>query len=100
MSPPPSLPIVNQMPGLADLTTEDIIRHSEVMAVVRALRSGRIPRIGETLDYFIEVPPALERRAVPRPQSKAPRPYRFEVEQWHLDLAIQSSSDGRAGRAL
>ena len=67
--------------------TERIIRHSEVMAVVRAIRSGTAPRIGDSLDYFIEVPAALERRAFARPQNKAPKPYRFKVEQWHLDSA-------------
>jgi hypothetical protein len=67
--------------------TERIIRHSEVMAVVRAIRSGNAPRIGDSLDYFIEVPAALERRAFARPQNKAPKPYRFKVEQCHLDAA-------------
>jgi hypothetical protein len=67
--------------------TERIIRNSEMMAVVRAIRSGTAPRLGDSLDYFIEVPAALERRAFARPQNKAPKPYRFKVEQWHLDAA-------------
>jgi hypothetical protein len=72
---------------------ERIIRHSETMAVVRAMRSGTAPRIGDSLDYFIEVPAALERRAFARPQSKAPKPYRFKIEQWHLDAAQNCSID-------
>jgi hypothetical protein len=77
--------------------TERIIRHSEVMALVRAIRSGTAPRIGDSIDYFIEVPAALERRAFARPQSKAQRPYRFQVEQWHLDAArdVSESTSGR-----
>ena len=71
----------------AEYQTERIIRHSEVMAVVRAMRSGTAPRLGDSLDYFIEVPAALERRAFARPQNKTPKPYRFKVEQWHLDAA-------------
>jgi hypothetical protein len=67
--------------------TERIIRNSEMMAVVRAIRSGTAPRLGDSLDYFIEVPAALERRDFARPQNKAPKPYRFKVEQWHLDAA-------------
>ena len=77
--------------------TERIIRHSEVMALVRAIRSGAAPRIGASVDYFIEVPAALERRALARPQNKAQKPYRFEVEQWHLDAArdVLDSTSGR-----
>ena len=71
--------------------TERIIRHSETMAVVRAIRSGTAPRVGDSLDYFIEVPAAVERRAFARPQNKAPKPYRFKVEQWHLDAARDGS---------
>jgi hypothetical protein len=77
--------------------TEHIIRHSEVMALVRAIRSGTAPRLGDGVDYFIEVPAALERRAFARPQNKAQRPYRFQVEQWHLDAArdVLKSTGGR-----
>ena len=77
--------------------TERIIRHSEVMALVRAIRSGTVPRIGYSVDYFLEVPAALERRALARPQNKAQKPYRFEVEQWHLDAArdVLDSTSGR-----
>jgi hypothetical protein len=67
--------------------TERIIRNSEMMTVVRAIRSGTAPRLGDSLDYFIEVPASLERRAFARPQNKPPKPYRFKVEQWHLDAA-------------
>ena len=78
-----SVPLVSSIEG----KTERIIRNSEMMAVVRAIRSGTAPRIGDSLDYFIEVPAAHERRAFARPQNKAPKPYRFKVEQWHLDAA-------------
>jgi hypothetical protein len=78
-----SIPLVSSIEG----KTERIIRNSEMMAVVRAIRSGTAPRIGDSLDYFIEVPAARERRPFARPQSKAPKPYRFKVEQWHLDAA-------------
>jgi hypothetical protein len=78
-----SIPLVSSIEG----ETERIIRNSEMMAVVRAIRSGMAPRLGDSLDYFIEVPAALERRAFARPQNKAPKPYRFKVEQWHLDAA-------------
>jgi hypothetical protein len=78
-----SMPLVSSV----ECETERIIRHSEVMAVVRAIRSGTAPRLGDSLDYLIEVPAALERRAFARPRNKAPKPYRFQVEQWHLDAA-------------
>jgi len=66
---------------------ERIIRNSEIMAVGRAIRSGTAPRLEDSLDYFIEVPEAVESRPFARPQKKAPKPYRFKVEQWHLDAA-------------
>ena len=84
--------------------TERILRHSEVMALVRAIRSGTAPRIGDSIDYFIEVPAALERRALARPQNKAQKPYRFEVEQTRslggLVLAVaRHHGSGRASGA-
>jgi hypothetical protein len=72
-----------------DCETERIIRHSEVIAV-RAIQSGTAPRLGDSLDYFIEVPSALGRRAFARPQSNAQKPYRFKVEQWHLGAAREA----------
>ena len=67
---------------------ERVVRRSEVIAVVRALRSNGRPRIGDTLDYSIE---ALEPNqcsgAFAAPRTKPGRPYRFAVEQWHLDAA-------------
>jgi len=65
---------------------EEIIRHSEVMAVVRALRSGQPPRLGTTVDYFIEAPSGS---GCVSPKTK---PYRVAVEQWHLDAARQMLS--------
>ena len=70
------------------LEVEQVIRRSEVMAVVQALRADHRPRIGDTLDYSIEVPASDERRgAFVGPQNEAGKPYRFAVEQWHLDAA-------------
>ena len=88
-----SSPLVSSI----ECETERIIRLSEVMAVVRAIRSGAAPHLRDSLDYFIEVPAALERRAFARPQNKAQRPYRFQVEQWHLDAArdVLKSTGGR-----
>jgi hypothetical protein len=76
-----------------DCETERIIRHSEMMAVVRAIQSGTAPRIGDSVDYFIEVPAAPGRRAFSRPQSKAQKPYRFKVEHWHLDAAREACDE-------
>src|ERR1700694_48654 len=42
------------------------------------LSSAAVTTLGKVmLDYFIEVPAALERRALARPQNKAQKPYRF-----------------------
>ncbi len=60
---------------------EEIIRHSEVMAVVRALRSGQAPRLGTTVDYVIEAPSSEASLTAKT------KPYRVTVEQWHLDAA-------------
>jgi hypothetical protein len=66
---------------------ERVIRHSEVMAVVRAMRSDCAPRIGDALDYFLEGSASEERPgALAGSRNK---PYRFSVEQWHLDAAAQ-----------
>jgi hypothetical protein len=64
--------------------TERIIRRSEVMAVLEALRTKRDLRVGSTLDYFIDVPAAEKTRGS---QNKASKCYRLAVEQWHLDAA-------------
>ena len=58
---------------------ERVVRRSEVLAVVRVLRSDRTPRIGDALDYFLEA----------GPKNHAGKPYRFAVERWHLDAAAQ-----------
>jgi hypothetical protein len=77
---------------------ESTIRRSEVMAVVRALRSEHAPRLGDTLDYFIEVPvPGESSGPFVKARSK---PYRFAVEQWHLDAArVLALADGLSGQA-
>ncbi len=61
-----------------DSQVERIVRESEIEAVVRALRTGKTPRIGEMLDYEIERVNQKSNRC---------RPYRVAVEQWHLDAA-------------
>jgi hypothetical protein len=65
---------------------ETVIRHSEVMAVVRAMQSSHAPAVGNSLDYFIEVP-SHERPYTSVAQGKGRKPYRFKVEQWHLNAA-------------
>jgi hypothetical protein len=62
---------------------ERVIWRSEVTAVVNAMRSDRSLRIGTPLDYTIEA--ALS--GDPRGRQNKLRPYRFAVEQWHLDAA-------------
>ena len=72
---------------------ERVIRRSEVLIVVRALRSGQTPRIGDTLDYFIQASASDERPGAFASPRKANKPYRFGVEQWHLDAARQVVAD-------
>lgn len=62
---------------------EAVIRRSEVLAVMRVLKSGANVRIGETVDYFIE--PGVARSTLT--SSTRQKPYRTVVEQWHLDAA-------------
>jgi hypothetical protein len=61
-----------------DFEVSKMIKQSEVAAVVRVLRSGSAPRIGQVVDYEI-----LNARLAEKPS----RPYRVAVEQWHLDEA-------------
>jgi hypothetical protein len=80
---------------------ERVIRRSEVMAVVQALRSNGSLRVGSSLDYSIEAPLSDDRRGAGRgPQNKAGNRYRFAVEQWHLDAAkLLLLSDAVSGPA-
>jgi hypothetical protein len=57
----------------------DAVRTAEVRAVADVIRSGSRPCLGQSIDYSIDTPPGI---AV-----KRTRPYRLEVEQWHLDAA-------------
>lgn len=59
--------------------TTDAVRSAEIKAVAEILRSGSQPSLGQTIDYSIVTPPGVP--------SKRTRPYRLEVEQWHLDAA-------------
>jgi len=65
---------------------ERIIRSSEIKAVARAMKSGPPPKVGGTIDYEIEPPPAMS--AYPS-LAKTPRskPYRLVIEPWHLEAA-------------
>jgi hypothetical protein len=56
----------------------ETVKSAEIKAVANALRSGSRPNLGQSIDYSIETP------EVP---SKRTKPYRLEVEQWHLDAA-------------
>ena len=59
---------------------ERVIQSSEVQAVARAIRTGRAPRLGETIEYDLPQEPfgCSGRRG---------KPYRVAVEQWHLEAA-------------
>jgi hypothetical protein len=74
---------------------QSVVRNSEVLAVVRVMRSGRTPIIGDSLDYFIEIPSDGSAGF----QAKARKPYRFEVEQWHLDAASRLVISGVRGNS-
>lgn len=68
---------------------ENIVRSSEVKAVVRAMRSGNRSRIGQTINYEIEAPSHAAGPFAPRwgLGLRRERPYQFAIEQWHLDEA-------------
>lgn len=57
----------------------DAVRTAEVRAVADVIRSGSRPCLGQAIDYSIDTPPGIP--------VKRTRPYRLEVEQWHLDAA-------------
>lgn len=65
---------------------ETIVRDAEVMAVVRARRSGAAPRVGDTLDYTIDSLTGRKSGFGIR-KSTLLKPYRFAVEPWHLEEA-------------
>jgi hypothetical protein len=69
---------------------EKTIRRSEVEAVVRALRAGNPPRLGQVIDYTIDPQgghAAALRALGSRLSGKRHKPYRLAVEQWHLEAA-------------
>ena len=85
-------------PDMVRSEVERIIQRSEVMAVVRELRSGHTPRVGEMIDYHIEVP-ASTGLSSPYGSRASARPYRVAVEHWHLSKAKQMlTGSGLAGR--
>jgi hypothetical protein len=65
---------------------ERVVYASEILAVARALQSGNAPRLGQSIDYYIE-PEASGVAAARRSSAKPGKPYRATVEQWHLDAA-------------
>ena len=69
---------MNQETAVAEV--EKVIQLSEVKAVARAIRSGRRPRLGETIDYYVPQEPFAG-------SGRCGKPYRVAVEQWHLDAA-------------
>jgi len=77
------------IPEMMSSEIERQIRRMEVLAVVRALRSGRTPHIGEGFEYFIDYPSKEHPGAFAHPR-KTLKPYRFEMEQWHLDAAREA----------
>ena len=68
---------------------EQIIRRSEVRAVAQAMKSGGRPRIGDVLDYTIDVP------GLAKPSRSRSSTYRFSVEAWHLSEAVAAAGFGR-----
>ncbi len=61
--------------------TAEAVRSAEIKAVAAILRSGGQPSLGQSIDYSIVTPPGVS--------SRSTRPYRLEVEQWHLDAAVK-----------
>lgn len=56
----------------------DNVKAAEIKAVANVLRSGARPSLGQSIEYSVDGIPVSTRRA---------RPYRLEVEQWHLEAA-------------
>ena len=67
------------------------VRSAEIKAVADVLRSGTRPCLGQSIEYSVEHVPVSTRRA---------RPYRLEVEQWHLDAAERMLRENRYERVL
>lgn len=74
---------------------EEIIRTSEILAVARALRSGDRPRVGQSIDYYLE--PETNGLFSPATDSaKQGKPYRTVIEQWHFDAAVRMVNHWRS----
>jgi len=76
---------------------EHIIHTSEILAVVRALQSGDRPRVGQSIDYYIE-PEACGLVTVGPGSAKQGKPYRTAIEQWHMDAALHMLSQSKSTR--
>lgn len=81
-------------PDMVRSEVERIIQKSEVMAVARELRSGHAPRIGEVIDYHIEVPGSAGLASSYGYRGTSAKPYRVAVEPWHLNAARQMLVSG------
>lgn len=73
---------------------EHIVHTSEILAVACALQSGDTPRVGQSIDYYIE-PEASGLVTVGSRSTKQGKPYRTAIEQWHLDAAQQMLKKSR-----
>ncbi len=78
------------MADLSLLSTgvEQVIRSSEVRAVAKLIGSGKLVRLGQVVDYFIELdfetpPNNYAGLTLHRKRSS----YRVAVEPWHLEAA-------------
>lgn len=80
-----------------------IVRWSQVNAVVRAIRHGRRPRVGEVLDHTLEFPDhhPNARSARDWAHSRRHDVYQFEVEPWQLEEADRlASGSGSASHGI
>jgi hypothetical protein len=75
---------------------EEVVRRSEVRAVVQALKAGECPQIGEVLSYTIDLSDAAHTGCngcfSHPPQNGRPArldTYQFPVEPWHLGEAAR-----------
>ena len=73
---------------------EHIVHTSEILAVARALQAGAGPRVGQSIDYYLE-PEASGLVTVAGNPSRRGKPYRTVIEQWHLDGAARMLDNGR-----
>jgi hypothetical protein len=73
------IPCIQMDRGDLQKAIMDAVRTAEIRAVADVIRSGSRPCLGQSIDYLIDTPPGIPKKRM--------RPYRLEVEQWHLDAA-------------